>query len=104
MNKKTRLVVALLFIGIAFSCKNSEPSSVSESSADATSKIAVVKSDSSSGSTSDSTEVEQQTQAGQITAGEWKDLENWKFWRWKNGVYTENQFYRLTSPRFILEC
>ena len=92
MNKKTKLVVALLFIGIAISCKNSEPSAESEAAADATSKIAVTKNDSSSDSTTDATKVQQQTQAGQITAGEWKDLENWNFW---NALKQEEEFSKM---------
>ena len=94
MNRNTKFALALLLMGIAISCKNSEPSAESESAADATSKIEVAKSDSSSDSNTDATKVQQQTQAGQITAGEWNDLENWNFW---NTLKQEAEFSKMNK-------
>lgn len=81
MCKKIKLVLAMLLIGIAISCKNSEKSAESESTADTALESEAKESVADTESSDESVINQEQIQAGQITAGEWKDLDNWDFWK-----------------------
>jgi hypothetical protein len=70
----TTVVIITLLL---FSCKKAD-TTPSDDSKDVTATEAAA--DSKAESYSDSEEPQQQIQAGQITAGEWNDLNNWSFW------------------------
>lgn len=92
MNKNTKIVLALLLIGLAISCK--QASSSEEATETAVSDEASKSEDKSSSETSNSHN--NQIEAGQITAGEWSDLKNWSFWEnlnSNNSEYSEMDTY-----------
>lgn len=66
-------LTSLVIITLLFSCKKADSAS-SDSSAEDRADVE------SAESSSPETDRQQQIQAGQITAGEWNDLSNWKFW------------------------
>lgn len=70
-------LTTLVIIVLLFSCKKAD-TTPSDDSKDATATESAA--DSKAESYSDSEEPQQQIQAGQITAGEWNDLNNWSFW------------------------
>ncbi|OMQ08668.1 VWA domain-containing protein [[Flexibacter] sp. ATCC 35103] len=73
-------LIAVVMTTFLFSCKKADSTSAeaaSETSITATEDRAETA---SSGDSYSETETQQQTQAGQITAGEWNDLSNWAFW------------------------
>lgn len=70
-------LTTLVIIVLLFSCKKADTTSSDDSKGATATESAA---DSKAESYSDSEEPQQQIQAGQITAGEWNDLNNWSFW------------------------
>ena len=84
----------ILLATFAISCKKSDEVSTRDASSESAVESATEseKSDSKSESYSDDGDSQQEIQAGQITAGEWRDLDNWKFW---NSLKQESEFSEM---------
>ncbi len=95
MKTVQKLGLIILLATFAISCKKSDEVTTKDASSESAVEVATesAKSDSSSESYSDDDEPQQQQiQAGQITAGEWRDLNNWKFW---NSLKQESEFSEM---------
>ena len=91
-----KLGFLILLATFAVSCKKSEEAATRDASSEAPVEAAAekAKTDSTSESNIDDDEQQQQIQAGQITAGEWRDLDNWKFW---NSLEQESEFSEMDT-------
>jgi hypothetical protein len=97
-----KLGMSLLLVSLALSCKDAVKTeeAASESVAPAIKITSVKVKDESSDYVSDVVQ-SQQISAGQITAGEWKDLTNWSFW---NSLKQESEFSKMDQYwRYNLE-
>ena len=72
--------ICFLVIFLLFSCKKADSTSSADVKIESASRDeAAATTDASDSETAGSKE-QLQIQAGQITAGEWNDLNNWSFW------------------------
>jgi hypothetical protein len=84
----------LVIIALLFSCKKADATSSADVTIESSATEDRADAESSKSEYSESDD-QQQIQAGQITAGEWNDLSNWKFWESlnRNSEFSEMSDY-----------
>lgn len=87
--------ISFLVIFLLFSCKKADSTAAAETKMESASRDEAVATTDASGSETEGQEQQLQIQAGQITAGEWNDLNNWSFWESlnENSEFSEMSTY-----------